>query len=86
MLLINFSIFIYFPIKMVSKVTFVTFACLCLLEIVVGFRSFQRQIPNGDKVKHPCDIGKGRAAKNWPTVGHMKDDYTPIKNLFGEVS
>lgn len=54
---------------------------LSLFSVVLGFRSFQLQIPNGDKVKHPCQPGR-----DWPTVGHANWDYTPVKNLFGEVS
>ena len=69
-----------------SRTGWLIFLFLRLFSCVSGFQSFQSQIPNGANVIHPCDLGKGRAARKWPTVGHMNDTYTPAKNVFGEVS
>ena len=57
---------------------------LCLFTVVAGHRSYQRQIPHGAIVQHPCQRGR-----SWPTVGHkipIRPSGGPQLNLFGLVS
>lgn len=53
--------------------------CFCLLFAVsLGFKSFQRKIPNGDSVPHPC-----KPNYLWHGVGHENELGGGSRNPFG---
>ena len=53
---------------------------LCLMiGIVVAFRDYQKQIPNGDRVPDPCHPNK-----LWQGVGHKQVSGGGARNPFGK--
>ncbi|XP_055861101.1 tyramine beta-hydroxylase-like [Biomphalaria glabrata] len=50
-----------------------------LASCVTSYRIYQRRIPNGDTVPHPC-----KPNNVWEGVGHMNDQGAGLRNVFGE--
>ncbi|CAH1778942.1 unnamed protein product [Owenia fusiformis] len=55
------------------------FLTLCVLRPADGYQFFQGQIPNGDKVPHPC-----KENHIWKGVGHRNSEGGGNRNPFGE--
>ncbi|XP_046555952.1 temptin-like [Haliotis rubra] len=49
---------------------------LCVVVVVVAKPPYQNEIPNGDKVPHPCDTNLV-----WNAVGHGNADIGGAQNL-----
>ena len=56
-----------------------TFKVFLMIGIVVAFRDYQKQIPNGDIVPDPCHPNK-----LWQGVGHKQLSGGGDRNLFGK--
>ncbi|CAL1534138.1 unnamed protein product [Lymnaea stagnalis] len=50
---------------------------IAVLTLVAAFPRYQSDIPNGDRVPHPCRIGL------WIGVGHFNANGTGPRNEFG---
>ncbi|XP_055861100.1 tyramine beta-hydroxylase-like [Biomphalaria glabrata] len=50
-----------------------------LASCVTSYRIYQKRIPNGDSVPHPC-----KANNVWEGVGHFNDEGAGFRNVFGE--
>ncbi|CAH1778940.1 unnamed protein product [Owenia fusiformis] len=59
--------------------TVLIFVVLCFLRLGDGFQFYQGQIPNGDKVPHPC-----KENYIWNGVGHRNSEGGGNRNPFGE--
>ena len=53
---------------------------LALVSVSIGYKFFQKSIPNGDRVLNPCDN------TIWDGVGHLNKAGGGDRNVFGKVS
>ena len=50
-----------------------------VIDTGYGYQSYQKEIPNGDAVPHPC-----RPNALWEGVGHLKETGGGNRNPFGK--